>query len=378
MQKTFRPHFNRSLFALLGAAAVGLSTGCHSHLGQAAVTNGSGLTEPLPIAAMLPVDVAKYRPDETGVIPILEYHDIVATTKVHGYQYPAESLRRDLEYLYNHAYRPINLSDYVHGKIDCPAGMTPVILTFDDALRGQFNYLPDGSIDPNCAVGILDAFHQEHPDWPLKGTFFVLTGRAPHMPPAFYQKATSQKKLQYLVGEGFEIGNHTVHHKMGMKHFSDAQAMSEFAGAVANIQYYLPGYDVDTLALPYGVYPNNQKLVITGESNGVTYHNICAMLAGADPAPSPMDKSFKPYRLPRIIPGQQAMALQYWFTYLEKHKTARFVSDGDPNTFTIPSSKKLKIDVARIKADHLYLRVYSGPKAITVIGPPAAPKIAST
>ena len=53
--------------------------------------------------------------------------------------------------------------------------MSPVILTFDDALRGQFNYTADGKIDPDCAVGILDDFHAQHPDWPLKGTFFVLT-----------------------------------------------------------------------------------------------------------------------------------------------------------------------------------------------------------
>jgi len=326
---------------------------------------------------MLPVDVSTVKPDETGVIPILEYHDIVQTMHVHGYQYPASLFKRDIQYLYDHKYRPINLSDYIHGKIDCPAGTTPVILTFDDALRGQFYYLPDGSIDPNCAVGMLDAFHAAHPDWPLKGTFFVLTDRAGHMPPAFYQKATSQKKLQYLVGEGYEIGNHTVHHKMGMKHFSDDQVMAEFAGAVTNIQYFLPGYNVDTLALPYGVYPKNQKLVIEGESAGVAYHNICALLAGADPAPSPIDNKFKPYRLPRIIPGQQAMALQYWFKYLETHKTARYVSDGDPSTFTLPSSEKSKINIQRIKNDHMYLRVYSGAKATTIIGPPATPKVAS-
>ena len=164
---------------------------------------------------------------------------------------------------------------------------------------------------------------------------------------------------------------------MGMKHFPDPQVEAEFAGAVTNIQYYLPGYNVDTLALPYGVYPKNQNLVISGESNGVAYHNICALLAGADPAPSPIDKSFKPYRLPRIIPGQQPMALQYWFRYFESHARARFVSDGDPNTFTIPASKKSKVDAKRIKAEHMYLRVYSGATTTTLIGPPPAPKVAS-
>ena len=69
--------------------------------------------------------------------------------------------------------------------------------------------------------------------------------------------------------------------------------------------------------------------------------------------------------------------MQFWFTYLEKHKSARYVSDGDPNTFTVPASDKSKVDVARIKADHLYLRVYTGAKQVTVVGPPPATTVAS-
>ena len=50
-----------------------------------------------------------------------------------------------------------------------------MVLTFDDSSRGQFNILPDETVDPDSAVGILLAFHQAHPaDWPLRATFFVL------------------------------------------------------------------------------------------------------------------------------------------------------------------------------------------------------------
>ncbi len=341
-----------------GLLATGLS-GCRLFHRQAAQAPAAKKAA-RPVVKMMSLDLTKVQPNEAGQVPILEYHDLVTTAKVTGYQYPAAAFRKDLDWLYAHNYRPISLSDYVQGKIDCPAGTSPVVLTFDDALRGQFNYGADGKIDPNCAVGILDAFHAQHPDWPLKGTFFVLTDEDPKLPPPFYQAGLGQGKMEYLVKEGFEIGNHTVHHRLGIRHWPDTQVMAEFAGAVVGIHKYLPGYDVDTLALPYGVFPKNQKLVVSGQSGGVTYHNICALLAGADPAPSPMSKRFKPYRLPRIIPGNQPMALRYWLDFLETHKGEKFVSDGDPNTYTVNIVSKGLLNVAKVQSSHFFLRTYQG------------------
>lgn len=313
-----------------------------------------------PVVYSLPLDLSKVQPNEVGLVPILEYHDLVASSKAKDYQYPAASFQKDLDWLYAHGYRPVSLSDYVQGKMDVPAGMSPVILTFDDALRGQFHYTADGKIDPNCAVGMLDAFHVRHPDWPLKGTFFVLTDGDPHLPPAFYQKDYAQGKMEYLVKAGYEIGNHTIHHRAGIRHWTDVQVMAEFAGAVANIQKLLPGYTVQILALPYGVFPKNQKLVVSGESGGVKYHNICALLAGANPAPSPMSKKFNPYRLPRMIPGKGNFTLRWWLAKMEKNKAEKFVSDGDPNTYTVNQIAKGQLSAARLKNNHFLLRTYNG------------------
>ena len=358
----------------LGAALAAslLISGCHSTLLSRFHHDKAPVTALRPTAAvpaqslpMLPVDLTKVQPNEAGLVPILEYHDLVQTTKTTGYQYPAAAFRQDMEWLYAHNYRPISLSDYVNGKIDCPAGMSPVILTFDDALRGQFNYTNDGKIDPNCAVGILDDFHAKHPDWPLKGTFFVLTDIGTTLPPPFYQKAFAQGKMDYLVHEGFEIGNHTIHHKAGIRRWPDTQVEGELAGAATNIHSYLPNYTVDTLALPYGVFPKNKKLVISGASGGVTYHNICALKAGADPAASPMGKdfyghNFDPYYIPRIIPGAGKYTIRYWLDVLEKNKTLKYVSDGDPNTFTVSAIAKGQINQPRLQKAHLHLRVYNG------------------
>ncbi|BDI30455.1 xylanase [Capsulimonas corticalis] len=303
-------------------------------------------------------------PNEAGQIPILEYHELVPRLKVTGYQYPSSLFRRDMEWLYDHNYRPVNLLDYVAGKIDCPAGMSPVILTFDDSLGGQFRYLPDGTIDPNSAVGILEDLHRRHDDWPLRGTFFVLTEGHGNLPPPFYQKSTAKKKMKYLVAEGFEIGNHTVSHQLGIRHWTDEHVQAEIGGAVIDIQKYLPGYNVQELALPFGVYPKNDHLVVSGETRGMPYHNACALLAGYRPAPSPMSKSFDPYHLERIIPGDRQFEVRYWLSWLQQNPAKRFISDGDPTTYTLPEASRPRINLTRLQAMGFIAHFSPGPKAV--------------
>ncbi len=364
---TLRPFAAGASLALLSGAL----SGCHLfHRGHvnAAIKPKAALVNQMP--PMLPLDLAKVQPNEAGLVPILEYHDIVKGKKAKGYEYPAAAFRRDIQWLYDHNYRPISLHDYVLGKIDCPAGVSPVILTFDDALRGQFNYTSDGKIDPDCAVGVLDDFHAKHPDWLLKGTFFVLTDIGTKLPPPFYQKEYAQGKMDYLIKEGFEIGNHTIHHLAGIRHWPDARVQAELAGALANIHQYEPSYAVDTLAMPFGVFPKNKKLVISGASGGVTYHNICALKAGADPAASPMGKDFygkpfNPYYIPRIIPGAGNYTIHYWLELMEKQKTLKFISDGDPSTYTVNTIAKGQMNLARLKNGHFHLRTYNGTQAVS-------------
>ena len=83
--------------------------------------------------------------------------------------------------LYASGYRPVTVSEVVDKKIDLPAGLSPVVFTFDDAGPSQFSYIDHNGtleIDPNSAVGIWLAFHKEHPDWRNKATFCMLSGGA--------------------------------------------------------------------------------------------------------------------------------------------------------------------------------------------------------
>ena len=305
----------------------------------------------------LPLDLSKGNPNELGLVPILEYHELTQTgAHAGGYKYPLEGFRKDMERLYHLGYRPVGLTDFVTGHMDVPAGLSPVVITFDDALRGQLDFDSAGQVSPNCAVGVLEAMHAAHKDWPLKATFFVLPMMGTET--YFYQKEYSQQKLQWLASNGFELGNHTVHHLPGMRSFPDNRVQAEFAGGAALIDKYVPGYNVDTLALPFGVYPKNIQLVVSGASNGLTYHNICALKAGAGPALPPASKKFKPYLIPRMIPGNGLMEINWWLTYLEKHKGSLYISDGDLNTVTVPKADAGQVMMARLKKNGLNFRTY--------------------
>src|SRR5204863_29598 len=129
-------------------------------------------------------------------------------------------------------YRLITLGEFLDGRITLPAGTTPVILTFDDSSPGQFRYLEqDGNlvVDPKSAVGILEAFGREHPDFGRGATFFVLPAADPPNR-LFNQPEHVGRKLQFLVSRGYELGNHALWHA-NLGKYDEATVRAQIAGA---------------------------------------------------------------------------------------------------------------------------------------------------
>jgi peptidoglycan/xylan/chitin deacetylase (PgdA/CDA1 family) len=277
--------------------------------------------------------------NEAGLIPVLEYHRI--TMKPTRYDRTAADFRKDLERLYKEGYRPVALQDMLAGKIDLPAGASPVILTFDDADASQFRYRKDGSVDPDCAVGILQAFEKKHADWKTRATFYVLPESA------FGPAKERPAKFKTLRDEmGCEIGNHTVKHN-SLRAMSDAEVQAEIGGCVQKIQKILPDTPVTSIALPMGIAPKNRALLAKGAFANQPYTNASVMLVGANPSPSPYAKSFDPMFIPRIQSVEGDSGITYWLDRMKKQKSA-YVSDGDPNLVTIPAS-----EASNVSQDHL-------------------------
>ena len=297
----------------------------------------------LAAALLLPLSAAAQTlpPNELGRIMVLEYHKIDYPEE--RWTRTPENFRRDLETLYARGYRLQSLNGVVDGKITVPAGTTPVVLTFDDSSPGQFRYLVKNGtveIDPKSGIGVLEQFIKEKPDFGRAGTFFVLPG-ASRPNRLFDQPEHEGKKLQYLVKQGYEIGNHTLWHA-NLGKYDEPTVRAQVAEAQVWVQRHVPEYKLRTLALPHGVYPKELRWVQEGSAKGTTYKTDGVLMVAGGASPSPFSRSFDPLRIPRIQAVEKDLA--YWLGYFEKNPTERFISDGDATMLTIrPGSRdKLK------------------------------------
>jgi hypothetical protein len=275
--------------------------------------------------------------NELGRLMILEYHKVDYPEE--RWTRTPENFRRDLETLYARGYRLQSLNALLDGRITAPAGTTPVVLTFDDSSPGQFRYVEVNGgleIDPKCALGVLEAFLRERPDFGRAATFYVLPGASkPNR--LFNQPEHEGRKLQYLVTHGYEIGNHTLWHA-NLGKYDETVVRAQIAEAQAWIQRHVPDYKIRTLALPHGVYPRDVGWALRGQAKGTAYaHDAILMVAGGT-SPSPFARGFDPTRLPRIQALERDLA--GWMTWFDKHPHERFVSDGDPAAITVPTDRR--------------------------------------
>lgn len=311
-------------------------------------------------AALSPAALADLRADEVGKIPILMYHAIGAKTIYRGQRYDRDGLnispatfRKQLDAMYAAHWYPVNMRDVLTAHLDVPAGKTPVVLTFDDARGTQFHYLKNGTIDPDCAVGIMEAFHKKHPDWPERASFYVLPQSAWN-PVPFWQPGKERKKLSYLVSHGYEIANHTTTHHL-MTHMTAKTLMWEMAECDKYVKVHAPGATMDTMALPGGAAPKDHSLwkdIMDGQFNGSKYHERCILMAWGGPADSWADKKFNAERVKRIgaLPGY----IERWMSKMRRGGSVRaYVSDGDPNTIAVPQSQKKNVNLSRLQGARL-------------------------
>jgi hypothetical protein len=225
------------------------------------------------------------------------------------------------------------------GKITVPAGTTPVVLTFDDSSPGQFRYVDKNGkaeIDPKSGVGILEAFIKEKPDFGRAATFFVLPG-ASRPNKLFDQPEHEGRKLQFLVSQGYEIGNHTLWHA-NLGKYDEATVRNQVAEAQVWVQRHVPDYKLRSLALPHGVYPKDLRWVQEGTAKGTTYRTDGVLMVAGGAAPSPFARTFDALRIPRIQAIEKDLA--HWLKYFETTPSERYVSDGDQTTLTIPRDKR--------------------------------------
>ncbi len=340
-RKRSRLRFTRRFYVLLGILA-----GIILVIVLAAVLSGGGSQGVLRAGVGLKdSDLNRLKVNELGAVMILEYHRIAEEGR---WSRTPDNFRADLEYLYEQGYRCISLKDLVTNNIRVEAGYTPVVFTFDDSDPSQFRYIEENGqliIDPKCAVGIMEQFSKEHPDFNMTATFYVL-------PTLFGQEEYAEKKLRYLAEHGYDIGNHTVNH-VSLGEVDQARALEELAGNIRLVQKYLPGYEQASIALPNGSEPKDYSLFTYGDYDGIRINFLASLLVGANPAPAPCDRNFDPMRLPRIQALDPSLdtgdsGLYAWIQYFADNPERLYVSDGDPDTVTIPRHMADRVNMDRL------------------------------
>jgi peptidoglycan/xylan/chitin deacetylase (PgdA/CDA1 family) len=300
------------------------------------------------------------KPNEIGRIPIVMYHSVGEKGKYdsRGLNISPATFRKHLEMMVKANWYPMNVRDiYIPARLAAvPKGMTPVGLTFDDARGSQFRYGKDGSIDPNCALGILEAFHARHSErWPRAGTFYMLP-RSSYNPTPFWQAGKEAQKCQWLLKAGYELGNHSFAHK-NMAPMSTAQVREAVWGCIRDIRKLAPGATMDTFCVPYGSYPRDKAGwdVILKDPQG-QYTNKIALKAWGDESYAPSDKRFDPRQVDRI--GVDPGYFERVYARLVKSGKL-YISDGDPATLSVPRS--WEAFVAKNRIGGLKLALYGNP-----------------
>jgi len=299
------------------------------------------------------IDYEKIRPNEAGRVMVIMYHSL--GEQENNYVSTPDILRQNLQDLYERDYVLVSLEDLVNNTMDIPAGKTPVVLTFDDGHKSNFNVIETSegiTIDPDSAVGIIDGFYEKHPGFNRKATFFLNANIS------FSQPEYKTFKLEYLVEKGYDLGSHSYGHEdLGAL---DAEGIQKTLGRnVQSIEAILDGYTVNTLALPFGKRPkdpNLEKYVFKGVYEEKPYEFIAVLNVGWNPTYAPIHQDFNYKSINRVQSGSGDFQLTYWIDYFDQNPDRKYISDGMNDQITVP--KALEDQINKEKINNQTLMIY--------------------
>lgn len=289
------------------------------------------------------------RPNELGRIPVIMYHSVDNTRPFdsRGLNVSEATFRKHLLLLHQYGMFPVNLRDLrSHTTLSqVPKGMIPVVLTFDDGRKSQFVLQPDGTPSPSSALGIFENFIGEHaPIWKKKASFYVMPKSIHNLEP-FQQRGMAASKLEYLVDNGYEVGNHTWSHR-SLRRMNESQVIAELIRCFYGIRALCPRASMDTLCIPFGEYPRfaSWRQTLTNPLRQSTNLHSLVLMAWGGPSYSPFDKRYDNVRVTRI--GVSPNELEGTLKRLARTETW-YVSGGDAGVLHVPSKLMKYLDAGK-------------------------------
>ncbi|MCB1190476.1 MAG: polysaccharide deacetylase family protein [Leptospiraceae bacterium] len=287
---------------------------------------------------------SEVKPNELGKIMVLAYHHIGEKDTL--YTRRKVSFINDLHELKKGNFVPLKVSHLEKKMIDVPKGKKPILLTFDDSSLSQFEMYPDGSLNPDCALGIMEKFKKDNPDFPITATFFVLPG-ASYPSNLFGQPEITKKKMEFLIKNGYEVASHTLWHA-NLKTYKD-KIPEQLAEAQKLVNKYLLGYRLRSLAMPYGIYPPKEYFhkLQSGTYKGTSYNHILVFDYSNRLSLSPFDSEFDVIKVHRVQAFEDN--IQKFIKMLDEKSLDTYISDGNMDTITIPKELENKLDKSLTK-----------------------------
>jgi hypothetical protein len=158
--------------------------------------------------------------------------------------------------------------------------------------------------------------------------------------------------MQHLVENRHEACNHTMWHAR-LDRYDDAFVQDQIGSGQDSIKAYLPDdYEIVTFALPLGMWPKNRAARLAGhlprrqdvpQEGRARGQRRAQRLA--------LRQRFNPRSINRFIvaPG----ALERQLAAYDRNPERRYVSDGNPNTVSVPQALVERVDRNRLAGREL-------------------------
>ena len=295
--------------------------------------------------------------NELGRIPVLMYHAFVFNeANTDEWTLTFDQFRAQLDWLVANDFTMVGLNSVIDRDFDVPAGRKPVVLTFDDASGGQFRLrgASDGGLDlhPDTAVAILEEYKAKYPAFAGPAFFAVLPNWC-FIHPDDSDPSSCEERLQWLVDNGYEVGNHTMDHQ----DLTDV-TIDEFKHQIVGPTEWFaerisgPNNLADVLVLPFGAYPhqdNFRALLFDGFwLHGEYFVPTLVLEVWGGPTRSPFHLEWST-AISRY--NTEPSVFWGWAETIESGDVELFVSDGNAAIVTVPEGWESALNQDRILED---------------------------